>query len=422
MNIIKSIQARWRNGQKGAVLVLTALLLPVMIAVTGFAVDGGNLYYQKSRLQNAADAAALAGAQAYVDNNENESYAERVTRRYINGVYHNLEKDEDVDIPQPEVKTSSDKKTKYYIVTIKKDVPLYFLAGFVGPSQEVKAHSIAAITKTSGSSSTPSPLFIFDEAPDLPRSLDNPDNDYTPGQIKASYNGSIYTSGNPKDVSCLTGYKIPYFFTKEAVDKHMSIKEAIQANYYTLAKQVTNLMNDIESKVKSMMKSTDGTDYHDQNYKSFNAADANKGNRLQVYESANLDNFTIKGLKKSSTPLILYFSSQYGSVANISIEEDIERPIIIYSPSSMKLMIELRGHIFHGVICAPNMTGDVIHTVGNNGKYGTFYGTIAAKKVKIDNEGTFNYEDILHMSSSDYTSQSNDSSATVSLVNDNEVK
>ncbi|MBQ1866947.1 pilus assembly protein TadG-related protein, partial [Selenomonas sp.] len=54
--------------QKGAILILTALLLPMLICGTGLAVDLGNIYVQKTRLQNTADAAALAGAKAYAVN------------------------------------------------------------------------------------------------------------------------------------------------------------------------------------------------------------------------------------------------------------------------------------------------------------------------------------------------------------------
>lgn len=47
--------------QKGALMVAMALLLPVIIGCTGIAVDFGHLYMEKGRLQNYADAAALAG-------------------------------------------------------------------------------------------------------------------------------------------------------------------------------------------------------------------------------------------------------------------------------------------------------------------------------------------------------------------------
>lgn len=50
--------------QKGAVLVFAALMLPIMVFFGGMAIDFGRAYLYKSHLQNAADAAALAGVTA----------------------------------------------------------------------------------------------------------------------------------------------------------------------------------------------------------------------------------------------------------------------------------------------------------------------------------------------------------------------
>lgn len=55
------MERHW-SGQQGAILVLTAFLLPFIIAFTGMAVDFGSAYVRRSQLQNAADAAVLAGA------------------------------------------------------------------------------------------------------------------------------------------------------------------------------------------------------------------------------------------------------------------------------------------------------------------------------------------------------------------------
>lgn len=52
--------AHWdKCRQKGQILVFTAVLLPLLIAACGFTVDFGNMYMHKSKLQNAADAAAI---------------------------------------------------------------------------------------------------------------------------------------------------------------------------------------------------------------------------------------------------------------------------------------------------------------------------------------------------------------------------
>ena len=53
--------------ERGAIFVLTALLLPIMFGCLGIAYDVGTLYMHKARLQNVADAAALAGGRAYLE-------------------------------------------------------------------------------------------------------------------------------------------------------------------------------------------------------------------------------------------------------------------------------------------------------------------------------------------------------------------
>jgi len=53
------LRRRWRRG---AVLVLTALLLPVLLGVTGLVIDAGLLMVSSRKAQNAADAAATAAA------------------------------------------------------------------------------------------------------------------------------------------------------------------------------------------------------------------------------------------------------------------------------------------------------------------------------------------------------------------------
>ena len=49
------------KSQKGAYMVFFALLFPFLLGVIGFAIDAGFLYMQKAKLQDVADALALAG-------------------------------------------------------------------------------------------------------------------------------------------------------------------------------------------------------------------------------------------------------------------------------------------------------------------------------------------------------------------------
>ncbi|TWU31736.1 pilus assembly protein TadG-related protein [Novipirellula artificiosorum] len=57
---------RRRSQRKGAIVVIAAILFPIFIAMLAFAVDSGYLLKKRSRLQHAADAAALAAVRDLV--------------------------------------------------------------------------------------------------------------------------------------------------------------------------------------------------------------------------------------------------------------------------------------------------------------------------------------------------------------------
>ncbi len=50
------------KNEQGNVLVMVAVAMTVLLLMTALVVDVGNLFYQRTRLQNVADAAALAAA------------------------------------------------------------------------------------------------------------------------------------------------------------------------------------------------------------------------------------------------------------------------------------------------------------------------------------------------------------------------
>ena len=64
LNVVKAVQNKltYLKEERGAIFVLTALLLPIMFGCLGIAYDVGNVYIHKARLQNVTDAAALAVA------------------------------------------------------------------------------------------------------------------------------------------------------------------------------------------------------------------------------------------------------------------------------------------------------------------------------------------------------------------------
>ena len=170
--------------ERGAIFVLTAILLPVILGFMGFGYDVGNLYMHKARLQNAADAASLAGARAFVD----EAASQRKTLRtqYMNNNnVTSIPTDVSAEINETvktEAKTAAktaavanvaknmvnlhnnDYQSKYYLITgritesgknyeqqyfkanLEETVPLYFIPILLDlKEQKVAAEAISTI-------------------------------------------------------------------------------------------------------------------------------------------------------------------------------------------------------------------------------------------------------------------------------------
>ena len=69
--------------RRGQAMVLWALLTPLLICFVGVGMDLGWYYLNVSRLQNAADAAVLAGAQAVAEGIDNQYYVTMLTSNVI---------------------------------------------------------------------------------------------------------------------------------------------------------------------------------------------------------------------------------------------------------------------------------------------------------------------------------------------------
>lgn len=188
---LKIVQAL--QQECGSILVFTAVGIPILLALIGFGFDVGNLYMHKARLQNVADAAALAGARAYVDNLDTTkggtvtngdipskpSHANDVAREYIAKNSINLPNDIYHDFNSLMIRESDESNTLYpnkafYRIGLYENVPLYFLPIIkgIGKTQKVRAEAIAiaipgeteTIPGGGGSSNVPSKVnpSIFD--------------------------------------------------------------------------------------------------------------------------------------------------------------------------------------------------------------------------------------------------------------------
>jgi Flp pilus assembly protein TadG len=73
--------ARFAKNRRGAVAIMTVLLLPVLLGCVGLAVDLGIWYAGSVSLTNAAQAAAMAGAMAEIDGITSPSALQNVAQQ-----------------------------------------------------------------------------------------------------------------------------------------------------------------------------------------------------------------------------------------------------------------------------------------------------------------------------------------------------
>lgn len=70
--MLQNLREKMKSTQRGAIMVFFAILVPLFLGAIGLAVDAGFLYMQKAKLQDVADATALAGAGHLNDGNDRD--------------------------------------------------------------------------------------------------------------------------------------------------------------------------------------------------------------------------------------------------------------------------------------------------------------------------------------------------------------
>ena len=128
------------DNQHGAIFVLFAVTFLFLMAFSAIAVDMGTVYVHKKQLQNAADAAALAGAaKLEVDH----ATAEATAKNYVTYNGENAQDITEFNYPSA---------TKFNVV-MRKNVPLFFMKYFGFSTMQV---SVQATAEYSAGTVTPS--------------------------------------------------------------------------------------------------------------------------------------------------------------------------------------------------------------------------------------------------------------------------
>jgi len=138
------------QARSGQVLVLVAVVLIGLVALLALVLDGGNLYLQRRRVQNAADSASLAGAYRVAEDASDSTVSATVTEYAV--TRNGAGSASAVYLPSgTQVGTGSiPPATTAVSVTVTQTVSTFF-AGAVGLSQITVAGQAAAEFQTLGS-------------------------------------------------------------------------------------------------------------------------------------------------------------------------------------------------------------------------------------------------------------------------------
>ena len=140
----------WLNGlfknQKGVFLVFTAVLLPIIFACAGLAMDLGNAFAHKSKLQNAADAAVLVYGKIDYGNNKEPETAEQYMK--ANGEANKMYK-----ITERPLTGTGDANSVLLSLYASEDVPTTFMRMFGFDKVPVSVVATCKVQKKSNKSS-----------------------------------------------------------------------------------------------------------------------------------------------------------------------------------------------------------------------------------------------------------------------------
>ena len=375
-----------RSQQKGVFLILYAILMPLIIACTGVAIDLGNAYLHRSALQNSADAAALGGARAGVRKGAwDQSAADNVANDLI-------AKNQPYPYKQPPDLRYQASKSKpqvsYYVVTLQEKLPMIFLKYFGPKFQEmnISARAIASIEQQTVEQSRFPYLLFFKNHLDSTNTMDQ-------DKVIKTFDGDIvYTDKNPEimyhNATLPNGAPVTCFYDSKNNENHPRYENASLHDKELdamIAKETNPSTRDASVK------------FFDQNQQNISSRDISQGDAFVFEGNVTL---TINAALSNASQSPIYIYLYGGSVCNIHLDADNQRPIVIcrinqktsWGGTTGGGSVHFEGgggqHTFNGVIYMPD--SDDFHI--NEGGM-TFNGSIVARKISLNSGAKFIHKD-----------------------------
>jgi Flp pilus assembly protein TadG len=117
---------RLRTDRRGIAMPMMAILFGVLLAFLGLVLDGGHIYFEKRRMQFAADAGSYAGAQEVMRGNSGRVESAARTDAGLNGYPHGTETKQ-VDVYNPPISGTYTGNSGFVEVVVSETVPTYFM-------------------------------------------------------------------------------------------------------------------------------------------------------------------------------------------------------------------------------------------------------------------------------------------------------
>jgi len=372
--------------QKGAILALTALIFPLLIAFTGIAIDFGNVYLHKSILQNSADAAALGGAKMRLNGKFDKNTADKKAKSLINdNQKYALSEDPYLAVKKSK---SNPKKTQYYVVKLTEKVPMIFLRYFNYDFMEISAHANAKIYTDSTSPTLPlfNNLVTFENTFYV---VNSNQKKFNGDIIHTNRNASVYVQGD-----IVNGTEMSQLHSSDGKawnpsgDQYYNGDLAISlddSKNKTLRDYIEALKNDSNTKKISMQNDIHSQTLHASDLTSKVTFVYGSGDGDKIVSRIELDG------PIDSDPNATHILIITKGTGNLIVKKNINCKLIYINLSYDNFAIETDSSsdtTLHATIYAPNAGELNWNPQGIN-----FYGSLASRNVKIQSSSrTFTHE------------------------------
>ena len=142
----KSMRVRVGSKKQGIMLMLFAILLAPLLALVGLTIDGGRIYFEKRRMQAAADGGAFGAAREILRGNDALVIAGGQEDAELNG-YDNSASDITVTVNRPPSSGPNSGNNNAVEVIIERPIPTTFLKVISRQNSTVRARAVAGVVE-----------------------------------------------------------------------------------------------------------------------------------------------------------------------------------------------------------------------------------------------------------------------------------